>query len=104
MGAIFSNVLHFAVYTTNNGSCSPLGGGSIRPWGCYYYPGREGTGQSRDVPPTGHWRANERLPSLQPQELSDEEEHALEGFIHYLMYSFDSDEHYHLLSDRAYQS
>ncbi len=23
-GAIFSNVLHFAVYTTNNGSCMPF--------------------------------------------------------------------------------
>ena len=23
VGAIFSNVLHFAVYTTNNGSCMP---------------------------------------------------------------------------------
>ncbi len=30
VGAIFSNVLHFTVYTTNNGSCMPSRG-SIRP-------------------------------------------------------------------------
>ncbi len=42
--------------------------------GCYYYPGRDRDGTI----------ANERLPSLQPQELSDEEEQIVRyvaGFV-----------------------